>query len=105
MADMKNEDKAQKRFSDEITFHRDSSKSLPWSSHLFKIMTTDKPTKKRRLLSAAGLADNLERLLNISRGKQTVTVEDFQQPVAVCELEYIYYIMTDEYDRSDNKYE
>ena len=78
---MKNEDKAQIRFCDEITFQRDSSKSLPWSSHLFKIMTTDKTTKKMRLLSAAGLADNLECLLNISGGKQTVTVEDFQQPM------------------------
>ena len=56
-------------------------------------------------MSAAGLADNLERLLNISGGKQTVIVEDIQQSVAVCELEYIYYIMTDEYDRSDNKYQ
>ena len=98
MAHMKNEDKAQKRFCDEITFQRDSSKSLPWSSHLFKIMTTDKTTKKRRLLSAAGLADNLERLLNISGRKQTVTFEDIQQSVPVYELEYIYYIMTDEYD-------
>ena len=101
MAHMKNEDKAQKHFCNEITFQRDSSKPLLCSSLLFKIMTTDKTTKKRRLLSAAGLADNLEHQLNIS----VVTVEDFQQPVAVCELEYIYYIMTDEYDRSDNKYE
>ena len=69
MAHMKNEEKAQKRFCDEITFQRDSLKSLPWSSHMFKIMTTDKTTKKRRLLSAAGLAENLERLLNISGGK------------------------------------
>ena len=56
-------------------------------------------------MSAAGLADNLERLLNISGGKQTVTFENFQQPVAVCELQCIYYIMSDEYDQSDNKYE
>ena len=97
MAHMKNEYKAHKCFGDE--------KSLPWSSHMFKIMTTDKTTTKRRLVSAAGLAENLESLLNISGGKQTVTVEDFQQPVAVCELECIYYIMTDEYDQSDNKYE
>ena len=103
---MKNEDKAQKRFCDEITFQRNSSKSLLCSSHLFKIMTTDKTTKKRRLLSAAGFADNLERLLNISGGKQTVTLEDFRAACrTVCELEYIDYIMTDEYDRSDNKYE
>ena len=68
MAHIKNEDKAQKRFCDEIT------KSLPWSSHLFKIMTTYKTTKKRRLLSTAGLTDYLEHLLNISGGKQTVTV-------------------------------
>ena len=74
----KNEDEAQKRLRDEITFQRDSSKSLPRSSHLFKIMTTDKTTKKRRVLSAAGFADNLERLLNISGGKQTVTVQDFR---------------------------
>ena len=53
MADMKNEDYAQKRFCDEITFQRDSSKSLICSSLLFKIMTTDKTTKKRRLFSAA----------------------------------------------------
>ena len=102
---MKNEDKAQKRFCDEITFQRNSSKSLLCSSHLFKIMTTDKTTKKRRLLSAAGFVDNLERLLNISGGKQTVTLEDFRAACrTVCELEYIDYIMTNEYDRSDNKY-
>ena len=82
---MKNEDKAHKCFDDEITFQRDSSKSLPCSSHLLKVMMTDKTTK-RRLLSAAGFADNLDRLLNISGGKQTVIVEDFQQPVAVHEL-------------------
>ena len=86
MADMKNEDMEQKRFCEEIT--------------------TGKTTKNRRLYSAAGFADNLEHLLNISGGKQTVTLEDFRAACrTVCELEYIDYIMTDEYDRSDNKYE
>ena len=65
-------------------------------------MTIDKTTKKRRLFSAAGFADNLERLLNISGGKRTVTLEEFR---TVCELEYIDYTMTDEYDRYFNKYE
>ena len=69
-------------------------------------MTTDKTTKKRILFSAAGFADNLERLLNISGGDQTVTLEDFRAACrTVCDLEYIDYIMTDEYARSDNKYE
>ena len=51
------------------------------SSLLFKIMTTDKTTKKRRLFSAAGFADNLERLLNISDGNRLLHLRNFAQSV------------------------
>ena len=58
----------QSRMRDELTFARDSSRSIPRTSPFFRIMIKDIGTGKRRLKTATEFAEALKILL----GKQTL---------------------------------
>ena len=78
----KDQKKAQKRLKSEITYSRDTSRSLPRTSHLFKIMTQDSITKRRRTMTAAEFAVNLKSLLQRSNKQTEITMREFRLAVA-----------------------
>ena len=69
---------AQKRMKDEITYARDTSRSLPRKCVLFKIMTRDKKTKKNRLMTAQEFGSNLKTIVGKVENRAAVTLEQFQ---------------------------
>lgn len=77
---------AQKRLREEVTYARDTSTSLPRVHQLFKMMSVDKTTRKRKLLSATDFATNLKTLLGNSSTQCTITMEDFRNALLANEL-------------------
>ena len=74
----------QNRMKDEVTYARDSSKSLPRKSTLFNIFYVDKSTKKRRLFTADEYGENLRNLLGKVSDRSSVTMETFRQALSSC---------------------
>ena len=77
----KDQKRAQMRMKNEIVYYRDSSRSLPRASILFKIMTVDAITKKRRVMPAEEFAVNLRTLLTRTNTKTKVTIEGFRDAI------------------------
>jgi hypothetical protein len=71
------------RMRDEVTFARDTSRSLPRNTcPLFKMMSIDKVTGKRRLKTGAEFAASLKLLLGKQEKQSIVTMIDFQNALA-----------------------
>lgn len=65
------------RMRDEVTYARDTSLSLPKSSPVFHIFSTE--GGKRRMLSPEQFAQNLKTLLSKKNQRSIVTLADFQK--------------------------
>lgn len=50
----------QQRMKNEVTYARDSTRSIPAAATIFRIMETDPTTKKRRTFTACKFAENLK---------------------------------------------
>ena len=72
----------QKRLRDEVTFQRDSSRSLPRTHHFFRVMRVCPITKSRQQLTANALADNLMKYLDLSSAKPSATFEKFSEALS-----------------------
>ena len=72
---------AQKRMRNEITYFRDTCTSLPRTCNLFKIMTVDSSTRKRRVMTANEFSVNLNILLGKSSERSTISFSDFQAAI------------------------
>lgn len=68
---------AQNRMKNEVTYARDSSKSLPKSHDYFKIMTTGS-NGKRRNKTAAEYAESLKLYFSKTEHQQTASMADFR---------------------------
>ena len=66
-----------RRMRDEVTYARDTSKSLPKSSPLFKIFNTT--AGRRRLMTAEEFGANLMILLGKKDQRTNITLEDFRK--------------------------
>ena len=77
----KDQTKAQNRLKKEVQYARDTSRSLPRTSHLFKIMSQDSTTKRRRTKTAVEFAVNLKSLLQRSSKQSEVTMTEFRLAV------------------------
>ena len=73
--------KAQKRLRNEVTYFRDTCTSLPRTCNLFKIMTVDSGTRKRRVMTADEFSVNLKILLGKSSERSTICFSDFQAAI------------------------
>ena len=71
------EEEQQKRMKNEVTFARESTRSIPAAALLFRIMKTDSQTNKRRTLTAAEFAANLSIVLGKKNSRGQVSMEDF----------------------------
>ena len=69
---------AQKRMRDEITYARDTSRSLPRKCVLFKIMTRDKKTMKNRMMTAEEFAVNLKVLVGKVECQELISMDQFK---------------------------
>ena len=67
----------QQRLKNEVTYARDSTRSIPAAGILFRIMKTDEVTKKRRTLTAQEFAANLTNVLGKQNSRGEVTMDDF----------------------------
>ncbi|CAM1331741.1 Uncharacterised protein g10665 [Pycnogonum litorale] len=65
------------RMRDEVTYARDTSLSLPKSSVVFRIFSTD--GGKRKMLTPEQFATNLKTLLGKKNQRSSVTLADFQK--------------------------
>ena len=72
---------SQQRMKNEITYFRDTCTSLPRTCILFKIMTVDKVTKKRRQMTAEEYSHNLKVLLGKVSDRTNVNYDDFQAAI------------------------
>ena len=70
--------KCQRRMREEITFARDTSQSLPRACPLFKIMTIDGTSGKRRVKTGGEFATSMKLLLGKQEEKTVVTRDDFK---------------------------
>ena len=67
-----------------MVYARDTSKSLPRASVLFKIMNVDKQTKKRKKVSAEDFAKNLKLYLGKVQDRSSVSMDDFRSALGQC---------------------
>ena len=67
----------QQRMKNEVTYARDSTRSIPAAGILFRIMKTDELTKKRRTLTAKEFAANLNVVLGKKNSRGEVSMDDF----------------------------
>ena len=68
----------QQRMKNEVTYARDSTRSIPAAGILFRIMNTDPVTKKRKTLTAIEFAENLKVVLGKQNSRSEVsTMDDF----------------------------
>ena len=73
---------AQHRLRDEITFARDTSRSLPRTCPLFKIMTIDTSTGKRRMKSGLEFASSIKLLLGKQEKQTVISPNDFRDALS-----------------------
>jgi len=72
----------QKRLANEVKYHRDTSRSLPRSHPLFRMMAVCPQTKKRSKMSVHELEANLVKYLNLaSRGSTVANIDTFEMAV------------------------
>ena len=77
-----NELEKQKRLANEIKYLRDTSRSLPRSHPLFRMMTVCPQSKKRTKLNAQGFASNLVKYLSLASCDSVVAnVNNFEMAV------------------------
>ena len=66
----------QKRLANEVKYHRETSRSLPHSHPLFRMMAVCSQKKKRSKMSVHELEGNLVKYLNLaSRGSTAIMLE------------------------------
>ena len=63
---------------DEVTYARDTSKSLPRKSNVFSIMVRDKVRGRQRLKLSVEFAESLKHLLGKADGQKVITMEEFK---------------------------
>ena len=77
MSTESDEEKRRKRMKNEIVYARNSTKSIPAATVLFRIMKND-GNGKRRTLTSEEFAENLKVVLGKKNDKCDVTMDDFK---------------------------
>ena len=66
---------------DEVTYARDTTRSLPRKNPLFRIRKFDKSLKKNKLMTVEVFAVNLKVLVGKAGSRVSVTYENFQDAI------------------------
>ena len=67
----------QQRMKNDVTYTRDSTRSISAAVTLFRIMKTDPITKKRITFTACEFAENLKIVLGMQNSRTEVTMDNF----------------------------